>query len=231
MEDFMKFNNYLSLDSIQDFIEFFNFKKEPLFIEEDINNSKKILYLTDINNRKYLDLLVLSYIAANVPNGKMLDIGTYYGNSAARMAINSPNSTVFTVNIHPKDKTKTKAKAVTEILSEDKIGSFYKKYNLNNIKQIFADTLTWEIPDEINDLQLVYIDGCHDTRYVINDSLKIYDRVVKNGYILWHDFSPKYRKNFYWIDKVMSGIEKLNFIKNKYIFNLNNSWIGIFKKD
>ena len=102
-----------------------------------------------------------------------------------------------------------------------------------NIKQIYANTKTWRLPDEIDDLSLVYIDGCHDKGFVFSDTKLIIDRVKVGGFILWHDCSPLYRKHFRWIEESMQGIEKLlrKKIISGNILNLRNSWIGIYKKE
>ena len=88
------------LDSNESLRYLFNFSKEQILIEDDL---EKINFITDINSRKLRDAEVLSLIAANIAPGNMLDIGTHHGRSAARMAVNSPQSIVYTVNIPPED--------------------------------------------------------------------------------------------------------------------------------
>ncbi len=200
-----------------------------MLTEGDLDN---INYITDINSRKLRDAEVLSLVAANIAPGNMLDIGTHHGRSAARMAVNSPQSMVYTVNIPPEDYGAGGC-LKTQCLSKDEIGSFYRSKNLKNIQQIYANTKTWKVPDYIDDLALVYVDGCHDKAFVYSDTKLIIDRVRPGGFILWHDCSPIYRRHFDWIDEVMQGIEMLlkeNIIAGN-ILNVRNSWIGIFKKE
>lgn len=221
-------NNFFIADTIEELCRYFNLIKPPVIIEEDLD---EVRFIEDINQRRRWDAEVLSVIAANVPIGKMLDIGTHEGRSAARMAVNSPGSQVYTVNIHP-DDLKNPGELVTDILEEERIGSYYREKNLANIKQIFANTKTWDIPKEIDQLSLVYIDGCHDKEFVYSDTKKILNRVRPGGFILWHDCTPVYRDKFYWIDEVMKGIEELiveNIISGE-IINVRNSWIGVWRK-
>lgn len=222
-------NHYYNLDSLSDLSQFFNFKKKEIVIENDL---KKIINIEDINNRKDLDCRVLSLIARNVSPGVFLDLGTYKGRSASRMAINSPKSKVYTVNIHPKDSTDPGI-FFTDRLSVKEIGSFYKKNKIKNIKQIFANTATWKIPSNLNNLSLTYIDASHDTNFVFNDIKNMAERTKKGGFILFHDFSPIYRKKYNWIDSSMKGVElaiKKRIISGP-IFNVKNSWIGIWRKN
>lgn len=218
----------LILDSIQDLIAYFGFKNSFTVFEDDLD---RVNNPCDVNQRKRRDAEVLSVVAANAPTGKMLDIGTHLGRSAARMAVNSPQSLVYTVNIHPEDAQEA-GELVTDILSEDQIGSFYRARNIQNIQQIYANTKNWQVPDEINELSLVYVDGCHDTEFVVSDTKLLFNRVQRGGYILWHDFTPLYRKNFSWIDAAMQGVDQLaaEGVITGFILNVRNSWIGIWKK-
>lgn len=225
-----KRNNLMcfQVDSIDILQRYFHFSRSFKLIESDLDIINEV---EDLNNRKLIDAQVLSLIAANARPGKMLDIGTYHGRSATRMAINSPRSTIYTVNIHPNEINKG-GKLVTGAPSLEEIGSFFRERGIKNIKQIYANTKNWQVPNSINNLSLVYIDGCHDKEFVYNDTKLIIERVRKDGFILWHDFSPLYRDNFPWIDEAMLGVEKL--IRDKvikgYILNVKNSWIGIWQK-
>jgi len=219
---------FLVLDSIEDLKDYFNFQKSHRIFESDldiVNNP------CDINRRKYRDAEVLSVMAANAPAGRILDIGTHLGRSAARMAVNSPRSTIYTVNIHP-DDARDAGLLVTDILSEEQIGSFYRERNIQNIRQLYANTKYWQVPEELSDLSLVYVDGCHDTDFVISDTKLVFSRVRKGGFILWHDFTPIYRDNFSWIDTAMRGVEQLirEGLITGFVLNVRNSWIGIWQK-
>jgi len=220
--------NFFIVDTTRELARFLGFEKQPVLIEDDLD---KVNFITDINSRKLRDAEVLSLIAANAVPGNMLDIGTHHGRSAARMAANSPQSTVYTVNIPPEEYDEG-GKLKTDCLSRDEIGSFYRSKNLLNIEQIYANTKTWLIPDYIDDLSLVYVDGCHDKEFVYSDTRLILDRVRPGGFILWHDCSPIYRQNFGWIDEVMKGVERLLQERkiSGNILNVKNSWIGILKK-
>lgn len=221
--------NYFILESLDDLANYYSFRSDFEMIEDDLG---QIRFVEDINDRRSLDAKVLSMVAANCPKGRMLDIGTHRGRSAARMAVNNPDSTIYTVNIHP-EEFKEAGNNTTECLSVEEIGSYYKEREIQNITQIYANTKKWEIPDEIRNLSLVYIDGCHDKEFVFSDTKSIFDRISRGGFILWHDFSPIYRNNFSWINESMSGVEKLlstNIVSGP-IFNVRNSWIGIWRKN
>jgi hypothetical protein len=221
-------SDFLIVESLRNLTEFYSFHKKFELIETNLD---EVRFFEDLNGRRRLDAEVLSLVAANVPAGKMLDIGTYLGHSAARMAVNSPGSLVYTVNIHP-DELLEGGEFVTGAPKAEEIGSYYRENGLSNIQQIFANTKNWQIPVEICDLSLVYVDGCHDTECVYNDTKLVLDRVMKGGFILWHDCSPVYRSNYAWIDSAMRGIEKLQSegLITPYILNVKHSWVGLWRK-
>lgn len=218
------------VDDFNDVKKFFGFNKEPVMVEDDIDT---IDSFSDFNGRKIKDSTILATFAANVMPGKMLDIGTYYGRSAASMSVNSPDSTIYTVNILPEQVEDNAGAYTTAFLTKDQIGIYYRERSLKNIKQIYANTKTWKVEEEINDLSLVFIDGCHDEEFVYSDTKLILDRVKKGGFILWHDFSPHCRSNFVWINDSMKGVEKLMKEKliSAYVLNVRGSWIGIWRKE
>jgi hypothetical protein len=220
--------NYFILESIMDLRHFFGFNKQEQIIENDLD---EVHFIEDINSRRRLDSEVLSLVAANAKAGCMLDIGTHLGRSAARIAANSKGSTIYTVNVHPDDFGKAGV-LTTEQLSVNQIGSFYREHNLANIVQIYANTLDWEMPSTISRISLAYIDGCHDAHAVYSDTKMIIERIMPGGFMLWHDFSPIYRRNFHWIDECMSGVERLygENILSGPILNVKHSWVGIWRK-
>ncbi len=205
----------------------------PPIMVEDSKDLDVIEVFSDFNGRRRKDSTILATFAANVAPGQMLDIGTYFGRSAASMAVNSPQSTIYTVNILPEQVEDNAGGFVTEFLTKEQIGVYYREKNLKNIKQIYTNTKTWKVESEINSLSLVFVDGCHDEEFVYSDTKLILDRVKQGGFVLWHDFSPDYRGNFCWINDSMKGVERLMSEKliTPYVLNVKGSWIGIWRKE
>lgn len=117
----------------------------------------------------------------------------------------------------------------TIALKKEEIGAYYRQRGLKNITQIIANTATWE-PD-IGTIDLVFIDGCHDAKFVYNDTRKVLKHARHNSFILWHDFNPALMDMHSWIYEVCLGIEKLyrkGLIKG-HIFHVKDSWIGVYK--
>lgn len=113
-------------------------------------------------------------------------------------------------------------------MGAEKIGLVDGERNLNNITQIYANTAEWE-PD-IGTIDVAFIDGCHDTEFVYNDTKKVLKYTKPGSFILWHDFNIDLIQKYDWIDSVCRGVEKLyqeGLIKGR-IFHIRDSWVGVY---
>mgnify|MGYP001219787509 CR=1 FL=1 len=216
-----------TFETINEIIEYLKLEKVGHIFETDIDD---IETECDLFNRKRKDAELLTTIAANI-KGKCLDIGTSYGKSAYKIATNAPKSIVYTINVLPHE-IKENEKHITHLLEKNDIGKYYKDRKIKNIIQLYGNTQQWKIPEELNHISMVFIDGNHDANAVYSDSNLVYQNIEENGYIVWHDFNPDLRNKYEWIDSAMKGVE--NFIKHNNIeteiIHLKNSWTGVFKK-
>ena len=215
------------IQSLDDLKKTFKLLYNPLILENDLDI---IDSECDLYDRKRRDAECICIIAAN-STASCLDLGTSDGRSAYKMATNIRNGKIHTVNILPEQYTGN-GEAITHLLTREQIGIYFRERNVTNIEQIYADTMTWQIPDSINNLSFVLIDACHDADFVYSDTKKIYDRVKPGGFILWHDFNPLLRNKYSWINSVMTGVERFldEFQLDNEIMHLRNSWIGILQK-
>lgn len=210
--------------------QYLGFEKEGRILEENIDVMD---HECDLFARKRHDAEVLTTVAANV-EGKCFDIGTSFGGSAFKLATNVPDGgIVYTVNILPDQFTQDTGELITHMITKEQIGSFYRERGVKNVVQLYANTLTWQVPDELNDLDMVFVDGGHDAFTVYSDTKNIYNRIREGGYVLWHDFNPMLRHVHPWINEVMNGIERFlkEFNITSEIVYLKDSWIGILKKE
>jgi len=205
----------------------FNFDKEPILARDDIYNFE---YWEDLNERRIRDAEVLATVCANSKGKAILEIGTSDGNGTVLIAKNSPSSTIYTINIPPEEiESGEGGKFTTIAIEKDKIGAEYKKLKLKNIKQILINTAKWE-PD-IEPVSVAFIDGCHDSDFVFNDTVKVLKIMKKGDFIIWHDFNPELTSKYSWINDVCKGIEELykaDIISGK-ILHVRDSWMGVYR--
>ena len=187
-------------------------------------------YPEDANQRRIRDAESLGSVVRNTDPKICLDIGTSTGHSAALMAINAPQAKIFTVNIPPEEIIAGEGGKFTTIaLEREKIGAYYRQLNLVNITQILANTAKWE-PD-FSPINIAFIDGSHDTKFVYNDSRKALACMKPGAFLLWHDFNLELATKFDWIYSVCLGVEKLYRagLLTGRIYHLRDSWIGIYQ--
>ncbi len=218
--------NTVEVDSFEELKRLFNWNSDPVFTDKEY--LRKYYYSLDVNDRKLRDAESVCGIVANSNAKVCLEIGTAQGHMTAFMADNAPKGIVHTVNIHP-DEIKQGGELVTFAPSLDEIGNYYRSKNKTNIKQIIANTATWE--PNIGTIDVAFIDGSHDTEFVYNDTKKILKHCKKGSFILWHDYNLDLVGKHDWIHSVCLGVEKLykeGIIKGE-IFHIKNSWVGIYQ--
>jgi len=218
--------NVIELNNFNELKKIFKWRNDPILDRKDIYDFE---YIEDANERRIRDAESLATVMANVKPKIALEIGTSTGLATVLMSINSPSSKIYTINISPEEIESGKGGNLTTItLDKNNIGIEYKKRNLTNITQIYANTATWN--PNIGMIDLAFIDGCHDSKFVFNDTVKILKNMKPGGFILWHDFNIKLYKNYDWVNNVCTGIDKL--YQKKYltrkIFHIRDSWTGIY---
>lgn len=80
-------------------------------------------------------------------------------------------------------------------------------------------------------IDIAFIDGSHDSDFVINDTLKIVEHMRPGSFLLWHDFNPSLVHNYEWIKAVCSGVESLlaKRVLRGRIFHVCDSWVGVYR--
>jgi len=185
-------------------------------------------YLEDLNDRRLHDAEVIGAACCNGGPACLLEIGTATGRTTALMAQNAPTGKVYTVNIPPEEIAEG-GRNVTFAPSREEIGSYYRSKGLPNIHQILANTARWE-PD-FGPIDVAYVDGCHDSDFVYNDTRKILKHCRPGSIVMWHDFNPELANVYEWINEVCDGVNRLyadGLVRGR-ILHLQDSWVGLYK--
>jgi predicted O-methyltransferase YrrM len=217
--------NVLEVRSLEHLKKALDWKQDPIITDEDVH---KFHFLEDLNDRRLRDAEVLLGACRNRNGEIILEIGTFRGRTTAAISENAPNSKIYTVNILPED-IEGGGEAITAALPKEEIGEYYREKGCQNIQQIYANTATWE--PGFGPIAVAFIDGCHDSEFVINDTIKVLRRCEPGSLILWHDFNPLLTSCYSWISSVCGGIEELyrkGVLKGK-ILHLQDSWIGLYR--
>lgn len=214
-----------ALADYRELLRYFRWELDPILDDPEVYAYRSV---EDLNGRRFHDAESLATVVRNLQPSACLDIGTARGHSAALMALNAPQATVATVNIPPEEFAQG-GTFTTMKLAREEIGEYYRGRNLTNIRQIYANTATWE-PD-FGPLDVAYIDGSHDTWFVINDTLKVLPHMKPGGFVLWHDFNPAFIERNAWMRDVCLAVEELYARGTLHgpVFYLRDAWVGIYQ--
>ena len=123
---------------------------------------------------------------------RLLEIGTFEGNTTVNLAANAPSTAqVFTLDLPP-GWNRRYALDIPGI--HDNAGvrnhtgrQFLDSSYANRITQLWGDSaeFDWE---EHGPYDFILIDGCHSYRYVVSDTRNALRVLRPGGTIVWHDY-------------------------------------------
>lgn len=139
------------------------------------------------------EVLILAAVAKLFEAKTILEIGTYEGNTALNLAVNSPPDAVITTVDLPPDWDGKLGLKVPEIKvnvgDRAKIGSQFKGTPYaEKINSVFGDSATLDWSQLSGPFDIVFIDGCHDYAYVKSDTQNALQNLKPKGLLIWHDY-------------------------------------------
>jgi SAM-dependent methyltransferase len=156
------------------------------------------------------EIIVLAAIAKFSNAKRIVEIGTFNGNTALNLAVNSPDdATVVTIDLPPTWNgglaidVPQGAKNVTD---RGKIGAQYRNTPYaNKIKQVYADSATLDWSEMQVPFDMAFIDGCHYYDYVEADTRNLLRNLKAGGILVWHDYG-EYRDVSQVVDETAKTI-------------------------
>jgi len=138
----------------------------------------------------------LGAIARSLQAKKVLEIGTYDGNSALVLAANShEEALVVTVDLPPdwdpaKDQgTLAFSSEPINLTDRSQLGSQIREHPAaTRVKQVFGDSGTIDWGKLGGPFDLIFIDGCHSEKYVESDTRNALQQLAPGGIVVWHDY-------------------------------------------
>lgn len=143
------------------------------------------------------EILILAAIVKHIKAKKVVEIGTYDGNTALNIAANMPdNGKVITIDMPQEWETGTKIKIPKNYVNVNNaegkrviVGNQYHNTKENKkIKQIFCDSAKLDWKTLNGPFDMVFIDGCHHYKYVKHDTKMALRNLKSGGVIVWHDY-------------------------------------------
>lgn len=139
------------------------------------------------------EALILCALVKFTEAKKIVEIGTFEGNTALNLAANTPpDALIITIDMPPDWNGRMGIKVPelkVNVTEGSKIGrQFEGTTYAEKIRQVFSDSadLDWnQLPGPFD---LVFIDGCHDFVYVQKDTANALQSLRPGGLIVWHDY-------------------------------------------
>ena len=138
------------------------------------------------------ETLVLSAMVRLLEPRRILEIGTYDGNTTLNLAANSPSDArVFTLDLPP-DWRGDFALGVPGIQDNAAVGDitgiqFRDSPLRSKITQLFDDSARFDW-DRFAPFDLIFIDGAHTYDYVRSDTRNALQALRPGGTLVWHDY-------------------------------------------
>jgi hypothetical protein len=217
----------IELNSYRELMKVFGLEGEPVLDRPDLDRFE---YVEDVNERRRRDAEAIASVVRGANPRTIVEIGTSTGEGTVLLAANAPGARIFTVNIPPEEIEGGAGGVHTTVaLERERIGMAYRQRGLPNIEQVYANTATW-VPD-VGQVDVAFIDGCHDSDFVFNDTIKMLRNAVPGTFLLWHDFNLGLVDNYPWIKSVCAGVERLfeaGHLQGR-VFHVRDSWVGVYR--
>ena len=138
----------------------------------------------------------LGAIARSLGARKVLEIGTYDGNSALVLASNSdPDGIVVTLDLPPdfdaaRDQSDLAFSAeAVNLTARDQLGRQFREHPASaRVRQVYGDSGALDWSTLGGPFDLIFIDGCHTEKYVESDTRNALQQLASDGIIVWHDY-------------------------------------------
>jgi predicted O-methyltransferase YrrM len=137
----------------------------------------------------------LGAITKHLKARRILEIGTYDGNTALVLAANAgEDGQVVTVDLPPDFSVADRASLAHSegefnLTPRNELGRQTRGHALSaRIRQVYGDSGKLDWAGLGGPFDLVFIDGCHTEEYVRSDSTHALQHLSPGGVILWHDY-------------------------------------------
>ncbi len=139
------------------------------------------------------ELVVLCAICSHIQPLKVFEFGTFKGNSALHLALNSPDDCeVYTLDLPASARECARyliemepITTVPFIVGERYYGSSIE----HKIRQLSGDSATYDYNQFYGCIDLVFVDGSHQYDNVRSDSENALRMLRSRGVVIWHDYT------------------------------------------
>ena len=141
------------------------------------------------------ELNCILMLMASASAKKVIEIGTFDGNTTLNIAANLPDDGgVVTIDL-PIDNEVQYALSIDaekerNVTDRARVGAQFQNHlQSRKIKQVLGDSATLDFATLGGPFDFAFIDGCHAYAYVKSDTEKILRVMRPGGIVVWHDYA------------------------------------------
>ncbi len=138
---------------------------------------------------------LLATIVSALRPRKIFETGTFRGVAALTMALNAPHADIYTLDL-PEDVPTSETSILTRgdrewvRLSRTSLGFAFQNHPAGNrIHQLRGNSLSFQPPPELENIDLCFIDGGHSLECIQADTETALKILSPNGVIVWDDYT------------------------------------------
>jgi predicted O-methyltransferase YrrM len=140
-----------------------------------------------------MEVMSLVTLIKHTKATRVLEIGTFDGNTALNIAANLPAAgTVVTVDL-PEDWQGDLTLEIPDehinVTDRQGVGRQYRQSaHASKVRQVLGDSAKLDWSTLGGPFDVIFIDGCHAYPYVVSDSANALKCLRPGGVIVWHDY-------------------------------------------
>ncbi len=150
-----------------------------------------LLGKSDVGDTPIIDMVAVCSLVRSINPVHAFEFGTFTGNAALHIAMNAPALLqLVTIDLAPATRDKIPGLDWESTIDDRIIGTKFKGTDhAAKIKQVFADSRSFDVTPYFGQMDFVWVDACHEYDFVVSDSAKALQMVTPDGVVAWHDYS------------------------------------------
>lgn len=176
------------------------------------------------------ELLAIASIARARGAKRLLEIGTFDGNTTLQLALNTPeDALIHTIDL-PEGDLDTKEPVLesdlTFMADTQKLRrKFLETPVAHKVQQHLGDSTSYDFSQFAKEgsLDFIFIDGGHSYECVKSDTENARKVLAHNGCILWHDFTPHFGGVYQFLHELSGELELIHIEGTNLVIFLSTS--------
>jgi predicted O-methyltransferase YrrM len=121
---------------------------------------------------------------------RIFEIGTFDGSTTLLLARMVPAAQIYTLDLPPEHTDGVNDRALARV---DGAGSrFRDRPEAERITQLYAESRRFDFGPYRGDMDMVVVDGSHDSECVTPDTANALRMVTSDGVVVWDDYTPRW---------------------------------------